>query len=653
MLSAVAVALLSVSSAAALAIAPANVTVTTLNATNSLAGNAATTAGNATTATTIQQLVQFIPSDLNSMVVKDYDGLSTFQVLLTQQPPNAVSLFFAASGLRFQECSVTFTPQNYNQPQNVTFSTIPTFATPNGTIENANVPVPLSVVANAPGLIPAGDNSSVVSSVPGTQNFTLQRQVIPAGTVTAWGDPHFVTADGTDYDFQGNGTYYLIKSSSIQVQITTFMCSPIVSCIREVGISYGQSTIVLALGGSDPNNPTVGLSSASLQQASSSIQGLTFNETQANIAWTINVNNGVVITLSIQGLPWALAIGYINIGLIVPSNMAGTALGLAGLFDGNKTNDFVTPTGQTVTDPILFGQSWAVPDTDNIMMGNTPQLVAPFLWSPQVCAAPTQEQMNNATDNNNNPQILAQNGYQVLAQYAPNSTLVYGNNNGTYAFGNNSVPANFSAIVQQTCSSVLTSVSCEPFVNVTNYIRACVADCEISGSIDAYLESTKQMMLKMCHLHTNGIAQNQGAHSQYVVQAASNISAANGLGQQSCPNNCSSQGQCASSGCVCNSNWSGADCSIDVSAIAQPANGGYGSHLQQAYTGQTQAYGTNGNSNGSATMSGNSSAINASSLLKNLTQNGNLANVLTGGAAQIYVSGFVMLTSAVASVLLF
>jgi len=44
-----------------------------------------------------------------------------------------------------------------------------------------------------------------------------------------------------------------------------------------------------------------------------------------------------------------------------------------------------------------------------------------------------------------------------------------------------------------------------------------------------------------------------------------------GIGQDvSCPNSCSSNGQCTPVGCLCNASFGKSDCSIQLSALAAP-----------------------------------------------------------------------------------
>ncbi|KAG2462999.1 MUC5B protein, partial [Polypterus senegalus] len=73
-------------------------------------------------------------------------------------------------------------------------------------------------------------------------------------TCYGWGDPHYVTFDGTVYDYQGNCTYVLVKEitpkyNNFSVLIDNYFCSAQqgLSCPRALTIYYRSNEIILTV----------------------------------------------------------------------------------------------------------------------------------------------------------------------------------------------------------------------------------------------------------------------------------------------------------------------------------------------------------------------------------------------------------------------
>lgn len=71
------------------------------------------------------------------------------------------------------------------------------------------------------------------------------------GQCFGWGDPHYVTFDGTYYGFQGNCSYWLMReihpTYNLSVVLENYYCDPLnaLSCPRSITIFYQQYTIYL------------------------------------------------------------------------------------------------------------------------------------------------------------------------------------------------------------------------------------------------------------------------------------------------------------------------------------------------------------------------------------------------------------------------
>lgn len=71
------------------------------------------------------------------------------------------------------------------------------------------------------------------------------------GECKGWGDPHYITFDGSYYSYQGNCTYILMEEISQRKHLTIYidnvLCDPTedVSCPRSIIISYDSQVITL------------------------------------------------------------------------------------------------------------------------------------------------------------------------------------------------------------------------------------------------------------------------------------------------------------------------------------------------------------------------------------------------------------------------
>lgn len=75
---------------------------------------------------------------------------------------------------------------------------------------------------------------------------------MPAGVCSGWGDPHYITFDGTYYSFLDNCTYVLVQQivpvyGHFRVLINNYFCGAEdgLSCPQSIIVEYQQARVVM------------------------------------------------------------------------------------------------------------------------------------------------------------------------------------------------------------------------------------------------------------------------------------------------------------------------------------------------------------------------------------------------------------------------
>ncbi|XP_035699609.1 IgGFc-binding protein-like [Branchiostoma floridae] len=163
---------------------------------------------------------------------------------------------------------------------------------------------------------------------------------------SASGDPHYYPFDGGAHHFQGPCRYILAKdcgnSSDFTVTAQNVPLNPSVSAVREVyveahgfvvGIHQGKVVTVGGVAYSLPFSLAGGAIEVSLS------------------GWFVRVflsNFSVEVRYD----------GSHHVGVWVPGNYWGQMCGLCGNYNGDTTDDYMTPDGTIVGDWNTFGNSW-------------------------------------------------------------------------------------------------------------------------------------------------------------------------------------------------------------------------------------------------------------------------------------------------------
>lgn len=189
-------------------------------------------------------------------------------------------------------------------------------------------------------------------------NWVCTDQTCPA-TCTTYGDSHFTTYDGKDFDFQGACSYVLSKGvidsgEGFTVTIQNEICgSQGVTCSKSVTITLlGKESETITL-----NSDAIIPGSLLSKQKSNEI----IRTGQAKIMKIHRAGIFVVIEAPGLGVQLKWDRGT-RIYVQLSKRWKGRVLGLCGNFDGDAMNDFQSPSTGLETNAILFGNSWKLED---------------------------------------------------------------------------------------------------------------------------------------------------------------------------------------------------------------------------------------------------------------------------------------------------
>ncbi|KAH8413492.1 hypothetical protein KR009_011769 [Drosophila setifemur] len=177
-------------------------------------------------------------------------------------------------------------------------------------------------------------------------------------TCSVWGDSHFSTFDGLDFDFLGECDYVLSKGvdkegRGYSIVIQNVLCgSAGVTCSKSLEIfldnKSGSEKLKLSAGGSyGSENDTSTITR--LRKQISSHTASSFNVYKAGVFVVVEV-----ISLRLQ-VKWDEGTRvYVKLG----NEWRGRVAGLCGNNNGNSLDDFKSPSGGQEAEPTLFGHSW-------------------------------------------------------------------------------------------------------------------------------------------------------------------------------------------------------------------------------------------------------------------------------------------------------
>ncbi|XP_071950627.1 IgGFc-binding protein-like [Antedon mediterranea] len=174
---------------------------------------------------------------------------------------------------------------------------------------------------------------------------------------TIYGDPHYTTYDGVDYEYQGGCQYVLSQSCnnsmvtyfSVEAKNNKYEENDKVAYTREIYIYFNDQEI------------------AFLQDRDIYLNGFIRQVPIVTPGMTVKIVGLYLVLETVFGLQVSWD-GSSNVEIKIPSTYMNCTVGLCGSYDNNPENDFTNQEGMLLNYTYMFGNAWIVnPDECNTM----------------------------------------------------------------------------------------------------------------------------------------------------------------------------------------------------------------------------------------------------------------------------------------------
>ncbi|XP_006213409.2 sushi domain-containing protein 2 [Vicugna pacos] len=218
------------------------------------------------------------------------------------------------------------------------------------------------------------------------------RSYQPPRLASAFGDPHFVTFDGTNYTFNGRGEYVLLEAvltdlrvqARAQTRTTPEGSQDRGTGLTAVAVQEGNSDVVEVRLASRDRVLQVLLNQEVLSFAEQSwmdLKGM-FLSAAAEDRVSVMLSSGAGLEVNVQG-------PFLSVTVLLPEKFLTHTRGLLGTLNDDPTDDFtmrsgrVLPPSTSSRELFQFGADWAVENASSLLTYDSEFLVTNFLLRPK------------------------------------------------------------------------------------------------------------------------------------------------------------------------------------------------------------------------------------------------------------------------------
>lgn len=304
----------------------------------------------------------------NAVVLNDMtQPFNTFRVRLSSALTgnDTIRAQMFASGLRFSSCNLDFDARNWNETRVVTVEIVPTYST--HVVGQANITISARLCTT----ISRKTFTSVVT-------YWATRTYFPGTMCGSSGDPHFISFDNARFDFQATGTFWLVRSPWLLIQVIQMPCRNRISCNSAIAVQYmDQVYILMANGSSRTLDLTLyrngrddsywGVTGDDVIQQELSQEARVFSD-RTGSRHEVVFRDMTRISFTVSW--WSVSRSWFhNIQVYIPPRFFNRVRGLCGTWDRNQTNEFLDFQGNlagTTRNVTRLSTAFKVDEADNL-----------------------------------------------------------------------------------------------------------------------------------------------------------------------------------------------------------------------------------------------------------------------------------------------
>ncbi|MBN3292280.1 SUSD2 protein, partial [Polypterus senegalus] len=206
----------------------------------------------------------------------------------------------------------------------------------------------------------------------------------PPRVGTVFGDPHFVTFDGSNFTFNGKGEYYLLqaphKNLTIQGRTQTLLDAN-ATRLSSVAMQEAGSDIIEVR-----TVEKSGYLEVLLNQEVLSFSEQNWMDLKGVFLYSSSPNNVSVMFPSGAGVEVRETAGLMTVNILLSVDFENQTSGLLGTMNGNSSDDFVYQNGSNAElyspkDYFNFGANWVITNESSLFTYDTEDLQKNYLFA--------------------------------------------------------------------------------------------------------------------------------------------------------------------------------------------------------------------------------------------------------------------------------
>ncbi|XP_048677185.2 sushi domain-containing protein 2 isoform X7 [Caretta caretta] len=208
-----------------------------------------------------------------------------------------------------------------------------------------------------------------VRAIQASPQYASGQQCCYDSTASAFGDPHFLTFDGANITFKGQGEYTLLESNltTLRVQGRTQPARPLNKTLAKV---TGLSSVAIQENNSDVievrNSEHSGMLEVLLNKEVLSFSEQSWMDLKGLFLYSTADQNITVMFSSGAGMELRGRGGFLSLTVLLPVEFHNHTQGLLGVMNDNPTDEYTFKNGTTMSSDASpqqlfeFGADWAV-----------------------------------------------------------------------------------------------------------------------------------------------------------------------------------------------------------------------------------------------------------------------------------------------------